>query len=221
MFTFFLAGHETTGTTITIAAVYLCKYQIFQDLIRKAILGNDEFSRDPQAYLLNCTVSKLQHDFPLLYIFTLEVMRLEPAAVTTFVRSVTSDGCRIGSHTIPKGSTVLALPYIANRWPEIWGKLYAPTSFHPERFLVVGSTIYDPIVDPELPNNIASFISGPHTCLGKRFAFLEVYIAIILMLSKYYLRLPSDSIHYKKIQYRTKTAIMSPDNVQIELKPLF
>ncbi len=68
-----------------------------------------------------------------------------------------------------QGTCFLVSPYVMHRLPEFWGD--DVDLFKPERFL-----------DSDTPANPAfmPFISGPRSCIGSRFALMEMEVLLVV-----------------------------------------
>jgi cytochrome P450 len=88
-------------------------------------------------------------------------------------RDITIDGI-----FIPKGTSVMLCPSVANLHPKLWGP--DPSVFDPDRWLpdrLVGDTA-SPFV-------FCSFIQGPRMCIGRQFAMLEFKSLLIELVSRW------------------------------------
>ena len=121
VFTFMLAGHETTSLSMTWAIFLLAKYQEYQPRIRseiREVLGDrsevafDDL--DKLKVLDNCIK---------------ETMRVYPSVLFTGRVAVKED--TIGPYTIPAGTKLLVNIGSLNRNPNHWKD---PNEFNPDRF---------------------------------------------------------------------------------------
>jgi cytochrome P450 len=74
---------------------------------------------------------------------------------------------------VPKGTTLMLLPAVVQRNPQIWGD--DAESFNPDRW------------DTKLPDAhaFAAFFQGPRQCIGRVFAMIEFKVTLIEIVSKF------------------------------------
>lgn len=101
---FFLAGHETTASTLTWASIIMAKAPHW----RTAWLENEPGFR---------------------VAFIKEVMRLYPAGV--FLPRVSAHHTLLRTHRVSRGAMLLISPWVLHRHPHYWDQ---PEEFRPERF---------------------------------------------------------------------------------------
>ncbi|KAJ7314844.1 cytochrome P450 [Mycena albidolilacea] len=159
-----IAGQETTAS---FGLLELARHPDFQDKLRAEIYANSAAIVADLAY----------ENMPLLNAFLKETLRLYPAvpladrvaledAIIPLGESIVSfNGERINQIAVRKGE-VLALGIASyQRLASRWGK--NPHEFNPSRWLD-GDTYQGDAVGPYA--NLLSFLGGPRTCLGWRFA---------------------------------------------------
>ncbi|RNL77809.1 cytochrome P450 [Nocardioides marmorisolisilvae] len=156
LYVFFLAGHDTTATTLTYALWALGRDQDLQARVAAEVtaLGDREL-----------TVADVER-LPLTIKVLHESMRLCPPAAAIgrlALRDVTVDGYRI-----PAGTNVIVGCYAMHRDPQLWED---PLRFDPERF------------DPERSAGRSRwqylpFGAGPRSCIGDHFAMLEATLGL-------------------------------------------
>ncbi|MEL6435397.1 MAG: cytochrome P450 [Pseudomonadota bacterium] len=108
---YFLAGHETTASTMTWATLLLA--------------GNAHWSEQ-----------WITGDRPVRVAIIKEVMRLYPAGV--FLPRVARDHCRLGSFALRRGNMLLISPWRVHRNANLWPE---PERFDPARFMKGAPTI--------------------------------------------------------------------------------
>ncbi len=104
-----------------------------------------------------------------------ETLRLYPLGWLIMRKSI-EDGY-IGDYHLPKHTNVMWSPYLLHRHPDFWDK---PECFQPERFR------------PDQKESYASaayipFGSGPHTCIGKHVALMEMTLILATIAQRYHL----------------------------------
>ncbi|XP_022103574.1 cytochrome P450 3A13-like isoform X2 [Acanthaster planci] len=164
---FFLAGFETSGTTLGFASYLLATNPEVQD---KLVAEIDTLapSRDDVTYE---NLTKLTY---LEWVIS-ETLRLYPPGFLTTREA----GCEYKhkGYTIPKGVQVHFDVWHIHHDPEHWED---PDKFNPERF------------SPEQrekrhPCAFLPFGAGPRSCIGMRFALLQVKMALVRMLQNFHL----------------------------------
>ncbi|KAG8769894.1 hypothetical protein FRC12_004666 [Ceratobasidium sp. 428] len=170
--TFLVAGHETTATATTWALYALTKHPECQKKLRRELLDSGLGDEPSMAEL---------DRLPYLDNVVRETMRVHPA-VTSTMREVTHDvqipvsksfkdrnGVEQTSIGVQKGDTVFIPILVMNRNKEIWGE--DAEVFRPERWDNLPENVKDM---PSVWDHLMSFISGPHACIGFRFAIIEM-----------------------------------------------
>ncbi|XP_035688030.1 cytochrome P450 3A8-like isoform X2 [Branchiostoma floridae] len=171
---FFLAGYDTTATTMAFALYNLAINQEAQD---KVIQELDEVMREKD---------QVDHEalqqMTYLEMCIMETLRLHPPAALIMTRICTKD-TTIQWLKIPKGMTVLipvlAIHYDPERWPE-------PKKFIPERFTAEEREKRDQY--DWLP-----FGAGPRNCIGMRLAMMEAKIGLAKVFMKYRIKTGPDT----------------------------
>lgn len=107
----------------------------------------------------------------------LETLRLYPP-VWGLARS-TTQAVSIRGYSIPKGATLLTLPYVTHRHPEFWPDAgrFDPDRFSSESEKSRPRYAYFP------------FGGGPRLCIGMGFAMLEAQLVLSAMLQNFHLEL--------------------------------
>ncbi|SJL11719.1 uncharacterized protein ARMOST_15127 [Armillaria ostoyae] len=169
--TFIIAGHETTATTMSWLLYELAAHPEHQSIIREEL---------KQSY---------HNDYDSLPFFNAaikETLRLHPFAHTP-ARAAPHDDVLplMGSKTlvIPKGQTLLCSIYLYNRLPSIWGT--DAEEWNPARFL-----------DKNIPvslgvyANLMTFSTGSRSCIGWRFAIMEMQTVLANLIRNFEFSLP-------------------------------
>jgi cytochrome P450 len=166
--TLFLAGHETTSNALSWAWALLSEHpeaeaQLHAEL--DSVLGG----RLP-------TFADLPR-LPYTDAVFKEAMRLYPPAWALTGREPQED-VQLGGYTIPKGSVIIAFPYIVHRdgrWFE------NPEAFRPARWLDG--------LEKRIPKYAYfPFGGGPRVCVGNQFALMEGKLILAAMASRYRFR---------------------------------
>ena len=162
LFTFLVAGHETTALTLSYAVFLLANHPERQAKLHAElddVLGDES----PTAASL----------FELDYLGTVvdEALRLYPPAYTIFRESTTD--VTLGGYDIPEGSIVTLPQWVVHR-DERW--FDDPDDFRPER--------WDAERDrPEYA--YFPFGGGPRHCIGMRFALMEAKLVLATLAQRF------------------------------------
>ena len=158
--TMFLAGHETTATSLSWCLYLLATHQHQQDAVALEsgeVLGD----RDPEL-----------PDLPRLdqarAVFD-EAMRLYPPVwrISRFAREPDV----IDGHDIPRGSVVVVATYLLHRDPRYWDR---PGEFDPSRFTRETT--------PQRPRlAFLPFGAGQRMCIGAAFATAEAQVILSIL----------------------------------------
>jgi cytochrome P450 len=166
--TIFTAGHETTGNALTWTWYLLALHPAVEALLHDEldrVLGNrlpgfDDIARLPYARMV------LE-----------ESMRLYPPAHTMSRTAIGEDrmaGCRV-----PRGSTVLIVPWLLHRHRRLWPN---PDAFEPERMAP----------EPAAARPRFAYIpfgAGPRICIGASLAMTEAVLILATVAQHWRLRL--------------------------------
>ncbi|XP_046545767.1 cytochrome P450 3A28-like [Haliotis rubra] len=154
---FFIAGYETTASTLTFISYNLAMNPDVQEKAYnevKEMLGNEEPNYD--------NIGKLKY---LDNVIT-ETLRLYPPAYV--IDRTVSETTQIKGLTFSKGQNVFIPVMAIHRNPELYDD---PESFKPERFEDQDKTIA-----------FQAFGFGPRACIGMRLALVEVKVALVNVL---------------------------------------
>ncbi|KAJ7479217.1 cytochrome P450 [Mycena latifolia] len=170
--TFLVAGHETTSTAVTWALFALTQNKAAQARVRAELLALD--TENPTMEELN--------SLPYLDCVVRETLRLHSPVVLSSRVALCDDiiplaepytdaqGTVHETLRMPEG-TIVFLPLLAlNRDAGIWGS--DAKEFIPERWESKESPIANAI--PGVWGNMFTFLGGPRSCIGYRFALVEM-----------------------------------------------
>jgi cytochrome P450 len=166
--TLFLAGSETTSTTLGWAIIYLLHNPIVQEKLHKEIDG--VIGRDEVPTL------KSKKDLPLLEAFTAETLRMSSLLPLCVLHKTTVDTSFMG-YQIPKGTLIVPNLWSLHHDSAFWKE---PFKFSPERFLDDEGRFVNPPGGTLLP-----FGAGPRTCMGEVLARSELYLFLSRLLQKF------------------------------------
>ncbi|KAL9097684.1 MAG: hypothetical protein Q9165_000010 [Trypethelium subeluteriae] len=172
--TFLGAGHDTTATAVVWTLHLLSKNQRIQDQLRQEIQMAlpavvDGPHPDACASLPQIDVDQL----PYLSNVCRESLRYIPPIPLT-IREALHD-TTLASHPIPKGTKLYIMANAINRLPEYWGP--DADTFEPDR--------WDRLPPAHATNAFMTFLHGPRSCIGRKFAEMEMKVFLCCLLSTY------------------------------------
>ena len=147
----FLAGHETSASTMAWMVAHLAADPGAWRRLREEALGAPGLPRSP----------KELRDFPYAEAVFREALRLHPPVGHDARRTI--EEIELDGHVIPSGENVTIPILLLSRDPELYPE---PDAFRPERWLgrAAGLT----------PTEMVQFGGGAHFCLGYHLAWMEV-----------------------------------------------
>ncbi|KAL9961429.1 hypothetical protein ACROYT_G030367 [Oculina patagonica] len=164
----FIAGMETTGSTLCWAMLYLIHNPVVQQKLHQEldqVIGPD---RLPEL--------EDKKNLPYLEATITETLRLSSVGPLAIPHKATVDTTLQG-YSIPKGTTVLTNLRSLHHDPEIWDE---PNEFRPERFLNEGGNFVPPKSDRFLP-----FSAGRRGCFGESLARIEIFLVLARLLHSF------------------------------------
>ena len=163
----FLAGHETTASSLTWAIYLLALYPDAQERAYKEIENAYEKAESFQ--------SDMQQRLPYLTNIYREALRLYPP-ISFFARQ-TIEETTVRDKVLKKGATLVIAPWLIHRHKNYWDDAHM---FDPDRFS-----------DPDRFNKAAylPFGKGPRTCIGAGFAMQESVLILASLLRVYRIEL--------------------------------
>ncbi|XP_065860621.1 cytochrome P450 CYP749A22-like [Euphorbia lathyris] len=196
--TFYVAGQETTATSLTWTLLLLAIHTDWQQKAREEILEfigtNNPCSQTlPKLKIMNMIIN--------------EALRLYPPA-TMLIRKAKGQ-VKLGEIVIPENVNI-EIPVLALHYnSEIWGE--DVHMFKPDRFAEG--------IAKATNNNVAAYIPfgmGARSCVGSNFAITETKIAVSMILQRYRLVLSPNYVHSPYIFL----TIAPQHGLQILLHPL-
>lgn len=191
--TIFLAGHETTANALTYTWYLLAQHPEVEAKLHREI---DEVLGGREATLAD--VEKLTYT---QMVFA-EAMRLYPPAWALGRRSISE--CEIFGYRIPANSIVIVSQWTLHRDARFWPD---PLKFDPERFTEEAKASRPKFA-------YFPFGSGPRTCIGEAFAWMEGALLIATLAQKWRARLLSD----KPLQLRPLITLRPKYPVRMRLE---
>ncbi|XP_067215663.1 cytochrome P450 4C1-like isoform X2 [Linepithema humile] len=192
--TFMYAGYDTVSLSLCFTILLLAEHKNIQDRVRSEV----------NAVMLEnngkLTITAL-NNMSYLERCLKESLRLYPSA--PFILRVASEDVKIQSYMVPSG-TLLFIPIkFIQRYSDFWPN---PDIFDPDRFL------------PENSQNRHSFSylpfsAGPRSCIGQRFAMMELKTIIATLVHNFYLE-PVDYLKDLRFQVDIVNRVMDPIRVK-------
>ena len=159
------AGHETTAGHISWALIDLLQHPGY---LQTVLDDQDEHIGDRQDLTMADVRQLSRIDWAVK-----ETERLHPVAY--ILMRTAAEELEIRGFRVPQGSRVFAAPSISHRMPEVFPE---PERYVPERF----SPARD---ESRTPHSLIGFGGGVHRCAGVNFAYLEMKVALTLLLQHY------------------------------------
>jgi cytochrome P450 len=155
--TFIGAGHETTARALGWSLYLLSQAPEERARLEAELAAHDFGDGDPYSW---------PDKLPMTRAVFEEAMRLYPPAPSLNRQALEDDD--LDGVKIPKGATVLVMPWILHRHEKLWDR---PDEFVPERFLPGARESIERY--QYLP-----FGAGPRVCIGQYFAMQEGVVAL-------------------------------------------
>ncbi|KAH9940395.1 cytochrome P450 [Epithele typhae] len=191
---FLAAGHETTNTATAWALFALARHPSIQAALRAELLAVP--TAMPSMDVLNA--------LPLLDRVVRETLRLHPPIINVSRVACADDVLPLATPIVDRvGRTLTELPIAAGTRifvpigaiqtsRAVWGE--DALEFKPDRWLQ--DTPEAAARFPGIWSNLMTFISGPHACIGYRFAIVEMKALLFTLLRafEFELAVPADEV---------------------------
>ncbi|SJK99587.1 uncharacterized protein ARMOST_02895 [Armillaria ostoyae] len=190
MNTIVLAGHETTANSISFALLEMCKKPEMQDRLRKEIRAMEQAVRERgDSSFLPTDLESM----PYLSAMIKETFRYHPVVYNIFRYAsqddvlplstpiTTTSGGVLHELPIPKGTQVIASIAAYNRNKEIFGN--DADVFNPDRWL--RNTVPNTKSALGVYASLFTFAGGSRSCIGWRFAVMELHAFMIELLGSF------------------------------------
>ncbi|SJL03999.1 related to Cytochrome P450 [Armillaria ostoyae] len=164
--TFLGAGHETTASGLTWTLWLLANDKTSQQRLRDEV-------RPVMAAKLRPDYKTLK-SMQWLDCVVMESLRVMPPVPLTVRKTAKTD--YIEGVLVPKGTLLHICIRNVNTWQTIWGE--DAEEFRPERWLNLPKT-YNPAF------SLLSFIAGPHGCIGKTMAIIEMKAVLAALITNF------------------------------------
>ncbi|XP_071482221.1 cytochrome P450 2J2-like [Diadema antillarum] len=198
VFDFFLAGTETTSTTMVWAILFMAGYPDIQKKVVAEIQREIGFDSAPSY--------ELQKKMPYTQAVLTEILRFRPIAPIGVPHRATAD-MKIKDYDIPKGTNIgMNILYIHHD-PKVWGD---PEVFRPERFLSKDGKSFVKH-DAFMP-----FGAGRRKCLGEQLAKMEMFLFFTNIMQRFKVSLPPGTKADFSHGHRATTLLPKPYQVIFE-----
>lgn len=168
----FVAGGDTTATTLRWAFLFLCGYPQHQMKLQKEI--DDVIGKHRQPKYRD------KDQMPYMEAFIAEVQRVGNIAPTGGPLHAADQDTTIAGYTIPKGTIVAALLYRVHSDATVWKN---PRQFDPRRFLDIDGKFVN-------NKNLMPFLVGRRQCLGENLARVELFLFLTSFLQRFRFSFP-------------------------------
>ncbi|RPD64885.1 cytochrome P450 [Lentinus tigrinus ALCF2SS1-7] len=199
MQTLTLAGHETTASSVSWMLLELARHPEYQARLRAEIRARREVMRARGD--IRFTVEDLD-SLTLLNNAIKETLRYHPIVLNLHRYALKDDIIPLQEPIVSTtGEVVDAIPIKAGQWiklslcaynrlPSVWGE--NPDVWNPDRFFRI-----DPTKQTKLGvyANLVSFSGGVRSCIGWRFALIEMQALASELLEKFEFSLPKDEVY--------------------------
>ncbi|XP_077430308.1 25-hydroxyvitamin D-1 alpha hydroxylase, mitochondrial isoform X2 [Vanacampus margaritifer] len=184
-----LAGVDTISCTMSWSLYELSRHPEVQASLRDEVLSVMEGRKVPQA----ADVARMR----LLKAVVKEVLRLYPV-IPANARVITERDIQVGGYLIPKNTLITLCHFATSRDPAVFPN---PNDFLPHRWLTKDQTHH--------PYASVPFGVGKRSCIGRRIAELELYLALARILIEFDVRPDPEGVSVKPM---TRTLLV-PENV--------
>ncbi|XP_057319460.1 cytochrome P450 CYP12A2-like isoform X2 [Microplitis mediator] len=178
------AGIDTTGNATGLLLYHLSINPRVQEKLREETLNLLPNKTSPVTF-------DVLNNIPYLKACIKESLRLTPIAIGN-LRTMHTDVV-LGGYKIPKHTDVVACHSVLSMSPDHFSR---PEEFLPERWLRNNDTDIKASKDAH-PFAYMPFGFGPRTCIGRRFAELEMETLTLKMLQNFKMEWPNDPLKIK------------------------
>ncbi|XP_059142045.1 cytochrome P450 2U1-like [Physella acuta] len=175
----FVAGTETTSTTILWCLLYSIHHPDLQEKVYQEILEKVGTERAPN--MMD------KQNLKYLIAFIMETQRI--ASLFPFTLYDCLADTKFETYTIPKGTKIISNLDSVLRSKNIWGD---PEIFRPERFIDGDGNL-------QIPDEFIPFSMGRRACLGESLAKMELYLYMASLFQKFKF-LPEDENNLPSLQ---------------------
>ncbi|XP_037084004.1 methyl farnesoate epoxidase-like [Pollicipes pollicipes] len=193
----FIAGMETTSTSLSWALLFMVKHPEVQSRVQReidAVLG-----RIPPTYGDRMRM-------PYTEATLMEVMRRSKVIPGAAPHCALSD-ISFRGYTIPKGTTVIMHLHMVHMDPAYWGD---PEAFRPDRFLHADGSV-------RRDERLIPFGIGKRLCLGETLARMEMFMLFTCLLQRFsFTAVPGQKL---SLEARFAVVLQQPPEFFVTYKP--
>ncbi|PRD21810.1 UNVERIFIED_CONTAM: Cytochrome P450 3A8 [Trichonephila clavipes] len=196
---FFLAGFETTASTLAFVSFYLALNPDVQD---KLVAEIDETVKAGNSELTYEAIQNMKYLDNVIS----ETLRINPPSAR--LERVASEDYKLGDTgiVIPKHTIVTIPIYAIHRDPKYFPD---PEKFDPDRFTPEERVKRSPYV-------FMPFGAGPRNCVGMRFALVEVKVCLAYVLSNFKIKKsPQTKV---PLEYLIGNGLLQPKDVTLQFE---
>ncbi|GFQ99655.1 cytochrome P450 3A4 [Trichonephila clavata] len=197
---FFLAGYDTTASTLSFASYLLALNPECQEKLHNEIVEAVNNSNGVLTYEAIQNMKYLDNVIS-------ETLRLLPPAVRLERQAVADYKLGDTNITIPKGMIVTIPAYAMHRDPNFFPD---PEKFDPDRFTPEERVKRDPYA--YLP-----FGAGPRNCVGMRFALMEVKVCLANVVANFKINRCSKTT--VPLEFLVGAGLLQPKEVTVSMEP--
>uniref|UniRef100_A0A669E873 Cytochrome P450, family 27, subfamily B, polypeptide 1 n=1 Tax=Oreochromis niloticus TaxID=8128 RepID=A0A669E873_ORENI len=184
-----LAGVDTISSTMSWSLYELSRHPDVQATLRAEVLTVLEGRKIPEA----ADVARM----PFLKAIVKEVLRLYPV-IPANARVIPERDIQVGGYLVPKNTLITLCHFATSRDPVVFAN---PNHFNPYRWLNKDQTHH--------PYASVPFGVGKRSCIGRRIAELELYLALARIISEFDVKPNPEGASVKPM---TRTLLV-PENV--------
>lgn len=196
--TFLAAGHDTTTTAVAWTLHLLSKRSDMQDRLREEIRTSIPELLNPESIPDSSDLTADVDQLPYLANVCRESLRFIPPIPYTS-REAQSDVTLCG-HFIPRGTWLYIAANAINHLPSFWGTDPPPDTFNPDR--------WDNLPQEFTTNSYMTFLHGPRSCIGRKFAETEMKVLLCCLLSVF--RFEPDDAFEDQERHKRWLLVMRP-----------
>lgn len=201
---FLFAGFHTSSTALAFAVYELARHQGIQERVREEIVSAKEGNGGVIDYDLLNSLTYLEAVIN-------ETLRMYPPLIESerectedYVLKVNTPHLGKRDIFIPKGTGIVIPIYAIHYMEEYFPN---PETFNPERFLPANK-------DQLVPYTFLAFATGPRNCIGMRFAYMEMKLALVNILSRYRISLSPKTAD--PIKFSSSPALLTPKEIVLK-----
>jgi len=208
MILFFLAGHDTTSTSLTMVLYQLAKNIEYQNKVRDEVIKISGSKKIPSF--------DDQKKFEFMNKVLKESSRLFPSVTNVVARKAIKDTVLTRPDepdiVVPKDTVVGINLFVIHHKESLWGP--DVDVFRPERFQAKTEEEEEKLFSQHVP-----FAAGPRACIGQEFSLIEQRMILSSILIAFDLKLVSpDEANGEKLLFG-RSGLLHPTNISIQFIP--